>query len=473
MFRVEVFFISYSDGVFNWDDPIHGTEKTDNDIEALRALDEAEAMPAALPVASDFLGGNNLLAGFDLDIPIISRADNADAEGVDAKGTDSLFDRGEYWVHYFREEPPGDDYDAEAVADTTHDDSVRSTVKKIKSRLGKTIAGKEEKSLEAEDAEADSGKAKMLFGGEASEKRRGKSSADSEEILSAPKARNRIRNKGMITAAAVVAVLLVGMVVVAEPWVAAPEDTYVAPQPVLMGSRVELEVGETYKIDVGLGENEDVFSVTSEDSDILIITEQYVTARGEWDSAKVCVTTKEKGIPQPQPKPFKILGLDLTEPYYSLRQSLRDFFGIEKKQAPRTELRVLNIYEQEFVVKGYKATKSPTSINLYTNDRYELAIDVPEGIEVVFEYEGGVINVEQTLPSSNGFVTYTAMSSGTTGVGKIIAKLGFYKDGKFVTVSAIEYGVEVLQQPAPGEDAVFTSGNYNGSIPIEQSDDSE
>jgi hypothetical protein len=450
-----------SGDAYNWNDPIYGGKKTDNDLAALRALNSAEnsepgSAEGSGPDGVENSGPDNGI-GDDFDIPDL-RQKNRGGPGPEAGSPDAGFERGEYWLRYFREGSPEDEpiwedepepQEEEPKAEPSGISRMKEGFKKAAARFGAFGARK---------------------GGEAVKEAR---PAESQQTLAARKPPVKNGKRALVAAAVVLGALVTALVVVAEPWTPAEADEYFPPQPVSLGGTVDMAVGEVYSLDVPLGENERISSVVSPDDDILSVIDYNVTAMGEWESAKVVITTMEAELPPSEPKPLKILGIDLTAPYNSLRTGLRELFGIEKRDAAPRELRVLGIYEQEFRVKGYDVITAPMAINLYTNDYCDLTVNVPDGREVEFQYEGGVVSVEKTLPSPEGFVTYTARSSESTGTGKIIAKMGFFKDGKFVTTSAVEFNVEIVAQPDPGEEAVFTSGGYNGSVVVEPEEEQE
>ena len=447
---MEVFFISYLDDTYNWDDPTYDEKRTDNDVEAMKVLDALEASPP---------GG-----AFDLELPLsgekgpeaekaLKPTGEKDSPDDGDKADDSRFDGGEYWLHYFKEADPDDDLFGQQSPEA---------IKTVDpGKPAKHFSDKPEVKIE-NPAKPSKGK---------KNKKNAAVPPEKEDLLSAAKQSKRMRNRGIFTAAAVVGILIIGMIVIAEPWIAADGESYTEPKSEQYGGTTQLAVGDTKDISLKLGENEMISSVITPDDDVINVNNGKVTGLGEWESATITITTMEKEVPKPYQKEFKIFGLDLTKPYNSVRSYLRNLFGIEKRQEPRTEPRILHIYELEFNVKGYTPIKAPTPINLFTNDSYQMTVNHPEGMEVIFEYEGNVIEVEQTLPSEDGSVTYIAKSFETVGTGKIIAKIGFFKDNKFVTTAAIEFDVEVIERPEPGENVVFANGDYNGSVVIEEKDE--
>ena len=370
---------------------------------------------------------------------------------------DAGFERGEYWLHYFRESSPDDDL----FGGEPHEEQDLTGQESSEKHHGVLL-----------DNAPETQRLPKVTKNKKTKKDKNKALPQSEDVLAASRQGKKMRKRGVFAAAAVVALLAAGMVVIAEPWVKAGEE-YTVPGRESYGGVTQLKIGETHDVLLELGENERIASVYTPDNDVINVSNGRVTGLGEWDSAKVTVTTTEIEVPKPEQKEIKLFGLDISKPYNSVRVYLRNLFGIEKKQPARTELRVLHIYELEFCVKGYTPAKAPISINLFTNDSCQITINHPEGTEIVFEYEGNVIEIEKTLPSEDGSITYIAKSFESVGTGKIIAKIGFFKDGRFVTTAAVEFDVEVLEQPADGEEAVFTNGDYNGSVIIEEKEEDE
>ena len=404
------------------------------------------------------------------------------------------FGRGEYWVHYFQEaDPCGEDFE---IVD--EEKEPEPAVKKSTARRGEAnsfsedqagepekparesrprkrvkVAAQSEELLSAPNArymaarlaEAAAGAAEEKPARKAKPRRRKKVAAQTEELLSAPKG-NRPRGRGWIIAAASVFVVLIGgMVIIAEPWVPAAQDDYTEPQPQPYGQEVVLGVGQSLELSVPLGENEQVFMTTSSDADVLSCADDFVTAIGEWDSVTVTVVTQEKEVPQAEPKPFKIFGLDLTKTYNGLRAGLRDLLGIEKKIPPRTEPRTLSVYQLQFSIRGYSTETMTTPINLYTGDRCSMTLDIPEGMETQFECEKNLVSVSEGLLQDDIW-GYIASSGQALGQGRLTVRIGFMKDDRFVITGALVYRVEVLPVPAEGEQAVFASGSYNGTVPV-------
>ncbi len=501
----------YDYGPYGGNDPLYGKEKTDNDIEAINALEVSASV--------DFVQIKNRVeelrsnlykkevrpnqpqktekkpdaAATDTTVRRVQIKRQAEIPPVEIYPEDALFEHGEYWDVYFKSDfrktsnpapvvnedtsmERDDDYGDDLVLDipnASYDDPDATRRFLISSDTGEIMDEPELEDVLDLSLEEDRPTEQQTSNPFLRFFRRGKRPADranqqpaTEETLSAPRVVSRRRKYGMAAAATIVGVLLIGMLAVAEPWVPAPVDDYSVPTPVVLGSPVQIAVGDEYTLAVALGENEEIFSIATPDQDILQLEDNSVTARGEWEDSKVIIQTIEKQVPGPVLKPFKLFGLDLTEPYNQLRANLRALLGVEKKTPPRTERRILHIYEQSIVVKGYETTIAATPINLYTYDNYDMTIAHNENEEVQFEYEGDMIEVEQTVPSSEGIVTYTAHSSYITGTGTIVAKIGFYKEGKFVVTRAVAFEVQVLTRPAAGEEAVFVNGNYNGNVPI-------
>lgn len=366
---------------------------------------------------------------------------------------DKKFGIGEYWVHYFQEASPFGE-EPEKTAAPREDPE----------QMEKQAAGSLSAAGSPEVDEIQTGKKfRTVFN---KLRMRKEKQAVNEENVSAAKAKHP-RRGGIIVALVSLGVLVAGAIVIAEPWVPAAQDDYAAPQPQLFGEKTELEVGQSAPLSIPLGENEQIYSVESSDMDVLDCSNDVVTAIGEWDNVTVTVTTQEKEVPQPELKPFKIFGLDLTGAYNSLRAGLRNLLGIEKKTEPRTELRTLGIYQMEYYIQGYTTTNMPTVINLYTNDRCSMILDVPEGMDVQFECEGGIISVDQGNLEEDEITGYIASSGYATGQSQLLVRFGFIKEGSFVAVGAVLYKVEVLPLPSNDEQAVFASGSYNGTIPVD------
>lgn len=467
-----MFCIKYYDyGPFGYENkPDSGKEKTDNDVEAIKALDEA-----VLDVNFDAIK-NQVEALQNLSNRRQPVNEERKALEIYAgtlpdlqKEEEEPASRGEYWDAYFSDREQKISNPVSAVGEPEQDDTYY-LVSDLDFVTGTEIT--EENAPEVLDVKEETRTWFSWFQERRNTEAPSKEIAEAttEEVLAAPRPTSKIRKYSMIGVLSVVALVLIGLVVIAEPWVPAPVDAYEEPQPVALGAPVTLEVGQSYTLDVSCGENEEVHEIYSEENDIISVLDNNVQAHGEWDSVKVYVKTMEKEVPDPHLKEFKLFGKDLTKPYNDLRSNLRAFFGVETKKPPRTEKRVVSIYEQEFHVSGYETVAVTAPINLYTQDYYEMTILHADYEEVVFTYEGAIIEVEKTIPNEDGHITYLAKSADITGKGKIIATTGFYKDNIFVATGAMTFDVEVLSRPSTGEEVVFTSGRYNGNIMIEQSE---
>jgi len=448
-----VFTIKYSDDWPSGDrDNGFGDEKTDNDVAALKALEDAVSMEITALKR-------------EVERQRCARLDNSGAEpGVPAANLLSGdFDNGDYWENYFVSDSgavppenaigPGHQSEAQSQPQTQVQPQPEPAARE-------DAAFDYDASYEAEEPKQPPSSKRKVW----------RSSPRKKRWPLFKLKTSKAQKRGIITAVCIAGALLIGMIIVAEPWVPAAADNYTEPEPKSLSAPIVLEVGQSVPIEVPLGDNETVDSIVTRDNDIISVMDSNVTALGEWDSVTVVITTKEIAVPEPELKPASFLGMDITVPYNRFRAGLRDFFGIEKKQLPRKDLRVLNVYEQEIRVQGYRTDTEAAPINLFANDYCEMKIISIDSEEIEFEYEGDVIKIDKTVPDDDGYVTYTARSSNATGKGKVIVKIGFYKDDKFVTTRAVVYDVEVINRPGPGGEAIFASGNYNGNIKIEEED---
>lgn len=277
---------------------------------------------------------------------------------------------------------------------------------------------------------------------------------------------NKMRRGVLATIIVAAALLLVagGAVLLAQPWVPAPDDGYVAPTPTPVLDPVQIAVGETAPIRVDLGDNERIDTVTTPDNDVIRIEGDGVTGVGEWSGAVVTVQTCEIQPPAAQPIPFKVLGIDLTAPYNAARGWLRQVFGIEQAPTDSGQPRPLNIYEITVDVIGYPTTASDTPINLYNLDQHTLRMpELRDDEEVRFAYNEDRLSVDADPAETGVFYLRSGVILGTD---TVTATVGFYKDGIFVPMRAVTYAVEIAMRPAEGEEAVFENGAYNGEIPV-------
>lgn len=277
------------------------------------------------------------------------------------------------------------------------------------------------------------------------------------------KPRNKKKRGVLIAVIAVVSVLVLlvgGAVLIAQPWIPAPDGSYVAPDPVRVSEPMEIRVGEMREIVLPLGPNERISFVSTPDSDVLAITESSILGLGEWDGIIVTVQVMGTEPVQAEDEPFKVLGMDLT----NLRSRLRLLFGIDEPKEEEQDPRVVAIYEIVVNITGHDTKEILTPINIYTEDMFHIVLpDLLEGQEVVFEYDDTLLLIE---PSATDWGTFVVTSGEVPGTGSITATVGFYKDGTFVTVRAFTYTFEILPRPEEGEPPTFTQGEYNGLVPV-------
>jgi hypothetical protein len=257
-----------------------------------------------------------------------------------------------------------------------------------------------------------------------------------------------------IVVAALLVVVLGCALVIAEPWVKAPTDTYVAPTGYTEAADKTIAVNETYTFDDLLsGSNEAVSAVEVEDSDILDTDGvSSVTGKGEYFSTKVYVTVSEKTVEQlSTSKEFKLFGKDLSEPYNKIRSSLRNLIGVEKKTAERTELRVLAMYEQNITVSDLAAVTELTgeSIRGGTSFSADVTVNAQEGEEFEIEVADETIAYVKAV-EEDGTTNYylNGLASGST---TLTIKYGFYKtvDETVYSEYAAATGAEM---PEAGDD---------------------
>lgn len=278
----------------------------------------------------------------------------------------------------------------------------------------------------------------------------------------AEKKQKKIRWKRLlIISVASLLVLIIGFgVLIAQPWVPAPTPEEIAsPEPTRLPDAIELEVGQSAPIEVPLGDNERIDAITTEDTDVISIVDGSVTAHGQWKGAIVRVRVKQIEAVQPQPKPFKVLGVDMS----GLRASLRELLGIEKPFVV-TEPIVTAVYEIQVNIKGYP-TEYGGPVNLYTLDYHTFDLsELADGQKAEFTYDSGFVEVYER--QVDGQTEYAVHSGFVTGRQLVTAVIGFEKDGKFVEMYALEYYVEVRDRPEDGETVIFTEGPYNGMVPV-------
>ena len=233
-----------------------------------------------------------------------------------------------------------------------------------------------------------------------------------------------------IVVAALLVIVLGCSVVIAEPWVKAPTDTYVAPTGYTEAADKTIAVNETYTFDDLLSSsNEAVSAVEVEDSDILDTDGvSSVTGKGEYFSTKVYVTVSEKSaVPLSTSKEFKLFGKDLSEPYNKIRSALRNLIGVEKKTAERTELRVLAMYEQNITVSDLSAVTEvmDESIRGGTNFSADVTINAQDGEE--FEIEVADDSIAYVKAVEEDGETNYYLNGSASGSTTLTIKYGFYK----------------------------------------------
>ena len=302
-----------------------------------------------------------------------------------------------------------------------------------------------------------------------------------------PEARKKRMPKAAKIALAVVVALLVLLigagVVVMEPWVKPEIDDYTGPATQQLEA-VSLSVGEIFDVEVPLSENEEIKKISVADADILQLEGEAVTALGEYFSTSISVTTQEIAVPERELKPFSVFGKDLTVPYNQLRDTLRDWFGIEPVQEPRTELRELNVFDIPVSVEGYadRITEEDT-VKAFTEESGTLPIELEEGEAAIFTSDDpAVVTVQE---NDDGEFVIEAVSEGETKINGIV---GFWKSvdeqtyadylaatGKeaderhlneiFVAQRGVVYPVEITQKPVSVKPSTGTFGSSGASAP--------
>ncbi len=206
----------------------------------------------------------------------------------------------------------------------------------------------------------------------------------------------------------VVAVLLLlaaggGAVAVAEPWVPAVKDTF-TPKPTTELDPLTLAVGDSHTVQVPLGENEVVASIEVADPDILVLSGDTFTARGEYFETTLTVRTCEKELPTAKPAhEIVIFGQDRSAEYEALRRFLRDLFGVEKIEDIPTEVRDVAVYTQRVTVKGLdKVTDNPPrEIEACLQNSVVLELLLNEGETALVSAPGSAAEVS-VIAESNG-----------------------------------------------------------------------
>ncbi|MEG2233300.1 MAG: CAP domain-containing protein [Oscillospiraceae bacterium] len=253
---------------------------------------------------------------------------------------------------------------------------------------------------------------------------------------SAPRGRKKPnsgkRRAGKVIAAiacALVLLMLGGSVIIAEPWVPAPKDSYIDPVARELPAKT-LAVGEVFNVDVPLSDNETVSEVIASDADILEVDGSSVCAKGEYFKTSLSITTMEKELPDNEPAhKVALLGRDMSAPYDKLRSFLRNLIGIEKKAEPRTELRVLNRYHQEFVVDGLtnSTAQPPAEISAYMQNGVTLETGLSENEDVMLVSYNDATATVSLNKNENGIATFTVSGKADTKT-KIKVIAGFWKD---------------------------------------------
>ncbi len=234
----------------------------------------------------------------------------------------------------------------------------------------------------------------------------------------------------LIALGCLLAALVGGAVAVAEPWTSAVPDQYTEPA-VRELPRQTLAVNESYTFEFPLGENERVYEIAVQDPDILALSEDEsaVTAKGEYFSTTVSITTGEIAVPkQEYPHRVELFGRDFSAQYNALRSFLRDLIGVEKEQPPRQETRVLARYSQTFTVSGLggMAAEPPMEIAAYLQNGVTLELAVQQGEEVQlasFNESTAAVRLDRV---ENGTAYLTVKGAADTKT-KVRATFGFWK----------------------------------------------
>ncbi|MEG0750436.1 MAG: hypothetical protein RR998_00755 [Oscillospiraceae bacterium] len=233
-------------------------------------------------------------------------------------------------------------------------------------------------------------------------------------------------------------------VFVAEPWIEPSVDSYMGPTTIKLDGDT-LSVGEVYPIEITLGPNEKISSVTI-DADLLSFDENLtLTALGEYFGTDMVITTKEIRVTQKgYERDIVIFGIDVTEKFFELRSKLRASFGIEAVETPRTELREIHVYEQHLSIVGVPHSEQTIATEIEATKTLDVIIDSLDrvsGQTAILRSENPEVAIVTPVSYDNSGCDFviTGISKGST---RIFAVIGFWKQ-----VSDEEYAVYLETLP--------------------------
>ena len=249
-----------------------------------------------------------------------------------------------------------------------------------------------------------------------------------------------------ICAIALIAVIVIGALLIAEPWVSDPTEHTLAPKSTDMGL-IELELGDEYIFDIPLGANEILSAIDSEHPLVIEPIGYGVRACGAKTEVAVTVTTRE-AVMSGHSKRIVFFGQDYSEPYYNLRRALRSFLGIKNAYTLPSELRVLHIYHYRFVVPDYPIYEAE-HITLGVGKQVDLVLQgMVDNVYILPRIaDPSLLDIKQ-LVTDNDY-RLIGKAAGTT---EIMVMYGFYttstnpantKPKQFVPVQAQHYTVTV------------------------------
>ena len=258
-----------------------------------------------------------------------------------------------------------------------------------------------------------------------------------------------------VVLAAVLVLLLAGAVLVAEPWVPSEKST-LTEAPTTELAPVTLAVGDSYKVEVPLGDNEVIDSVTADNPDVLQVDGTTVTAEGEYFRSNLTITVREVELPSARPAhTVKLLGRDISAPVEKVRRFLRNLLGVEKAADIRTELRTTAIYTQPVGVAGLnKVTDKPDkAVETYLQNSVVLELAVDKGQTVQLSAPGSAVSAS-VLAEKDGYV-YIQLKGLEAAQSTVTVSVGAEK-----TISAEDYADYLkVAVPAAGlpENTVFVT----------------
>ena len=254
----------------------------------------------------------------------------------------------------------------------------------------------------------------------------------------------RISKIAWISVITLVFATLLGILLIAEPWVSDPTEHTIAPETTDMG-RIELSLGEEYIFDIPLGANEVLSAIDSSQPLVIEPIGYGVRAHGAMTEVSVTVTTRE-AVMSGHSKRIVFFGQDYSEPYYNLRRALRSFMGIKNAYTLPSELRVLHIYQYRFIVPEYP-TYEAQPITLRAGEYTDLALEgmVDNVYTIPRVLDTSLADLKQ-LVTDNDY-RLIAKKAGKT---EIVVMYGFYSSTatqpkQFVPVQAQRYPVTITK----------------------------